>query len=74
MGFIEKLDKLFGDPSVKYIKQIKPQVAAINALEEEFNILMDHKNASDKETKANDGPSTTTGSSMSNIDTREEVL
>lgn len=39
MSFIDKLDKLFGDQSKKYIKSIKPLVDRVNALEPEYEKL-----------------------------------
>jgi len=39
MSFIDKLDKLLGDQSKKYIKTIQPQVNRVNELEPEFEKL-----------------------------------
>jgi len=41
--FIEKLDKLLGDPSKKYIKTIQPLVDKINALEASIQPLSDEE-------------------------------
>lgn len=41
MGFKEKLDRLFGDDSTRFLKTAKPIVEKINALESEMVLLAD---------------------------------
>lgn len=43
MSLIKKIDKLFGDPSEKFIKKIQPEINKINDLEKKFEAFSDEE-------------------------------